>query len=242
MNVNIEIETSLTLAPSTSETPRCFANSKSISGTIRNVSRRPVTQSIPILIAEDDAVSRTVLERNLLSWGHEVTICRDGDEAWVILQRDDCPKIALLDWMMPGFEGPELCRRNKALARPVPTYIILLTAKHGTDSIVAGLESGADDYVTKPFDRAELRSRIRVGENVIRLQQNLVDRVQELEMALGQIKHLSGLLPICAYCKNVRDDQNYWQRVETYVTANSNARFSHGICPDCWNHEVEKVA
>jgi sigma-B regulation protein RsbU (phosphoserine phosphatase) len=218
---------------------RCYVESKSIIGTVPT-GHPP--KPIHILIADDDAVSLKVLERSLIGWGYSVLCCRDGEEAWEILQREDCPKLALLDWMMPGIEGPELCRRTRALARPIPTYVILLTAKTASDNIVAGLESGADDYIVKPFDRAELRSRLRVGERVVELQRGLFERVQELELALGEVKQLSGLLPICAYCKSVRDDQNYWQRVETYITANSNARFSHGICPTCLDQEVEKSA
>jgi hypothetical protein len=93
--------------------------------------------------------------------------------------------------------------------------------------------------VAKPFDQQELMSRLRVGERVVALQQAMADRVRELEDALGQVKQLKGLLPICSYCKSVRDDKNYWQRVETYITAHSDARFSHGICPDCWKGVVE---
>jgi len=192
-----------------------------------------------ILIAEDDVVSRTVLERTLRGWGHEVVVTRDGTQAWEALLADDAPSLAILDWMMPGVEGPEICRRLRALARPVPTYLILLTAKGQTDDIVAGLDSGADDYVTKPFDRQELRSRLRVGERILALQHGLADRVRELEEALGQVKELKGLLPICAYCKAVRDDQNYWHRVETYIAAHPSARFSHGTCPGCWKDVIE---
>ena len=212
-----------------------------ISGTALVPARRVVPPPSPvrILIAEDDAVSRTVLERTLRGWGHEVIVTRDGDEAWAGLLADDAPQLAVLDWMMPGLEGPEVCRRVRALARPVPPYLILLTAKGQTGDVVAGLDSGADDYVTKPFDRAELRSRLRVGERVLGLQQGLADRVQDLEAALGKVKELRGLLPICAYCKAVRDDQNYWHRVETYIAANSAARFSHGICPGCWKDVIE---
>lgn len=194
---------------------------------------------LPVLIADDDLVSLRVLEATLRGWGHEVTAVKDGLAAWEVLRREDRPKLAVIDWMMPGLEGPEVCRRARALGRAVPTYLILLTAKGGTDDVVAGLESGADDYVTKPFDRQELRSRLRVGERVVALQQGLADRVRELERALGQVKQLKGLLPICSYCKKVRDDTNYWQRVETYIAAHSDARFSHGICPDCWKDVIE---
>jgi CheY-like chemotaxis protein len=212
----------------------------SISGTVRQPAARRVTAPPPrVLVAEDDPVSCLVLERTLRGWGYDVVVTRTGTEAWEALLADGAPRLAILDWMMPGLEGPEVCRRVRALAQPIPTYIILLTARGQTDDVVAGLDSGADDYVTKPFDRSELRSRLRVGERVLALQQGLADRVQELEEALGQVKELTGLLPICCYCKAVRDDRNYWHRVETYITAHSAARFSHGICPGCWKDVVE---
>lgn len=209
-----------------------------ISGVVRAAARRaPVP--LRVLIAEDDPVSCTVLERTLRGWGYDVFVTRDGSEAWEALIADDAPPLAILDWMMPGLEGPEVCRRVRALARPIPTYLILLTARGQSDDVATGLDSGADDYVTKPFDRQELRSRLRVGERVLALQQGLAARIAELEHVLGQVKELKGLLPICCYCKAVRDDRNYWHRVETYITAHSAARFSHGICPGCWKDVVE---
>ncbi len=192
-----------------------------------------------VLIADDDAISARVLESTLRQWDYEVQVARDGQAAWELLKQEDAPRLAILDWIMPGLEGPEVCRRVRSLARPMPTYIILLTAKGNPNDIVAGLESGADDYITKPFDRAELHSRLRVGERIVELQAGLALRVRELEEALSQVKTLKGLLPICAYCMKVRDDRNYWQRVETYIATHSNARFSHGICPECWKTIVE---
>lgn len=187
-----------------------------------------------MLIAEDDQISRSVLERTLKKWGHDVIVTCDGLAAWQALRCDDAPKMAILDWMMPGMDGPTICQKTRDLDRQEPTYIILLTAKQQKEDVVIGLESGADDYVVKPFDHQELRSRIRVGERMIALQQKLADRVRKLEVALADVTLLSGLLPICSYCKKVRDDKNYWQEVETYVAAHSDVHFSHGICPSCW--------
>ena len=187
-----------------------------------------------ILIAEDDAVPRTVMERTLSRAGHEVVVTTDGESAYRVLTAQDAPKLAILDWMMPIMDGPEVCRRVRSLARSVPTYMILLTAKTDKNDVVRGLESGADDYVTKPFDLQELRSRIRVGQRMIDLQQRLADRVDELEDALSQVKQLRGLLPICSYCKKIRDGENYWQQVEKYIATHAGVDFSHGICPGCW--------
>ena len=216
------------------------AGTGTISGTFRYPARPKATPpALPVLMAEDDPISARVLSATLRQWGHEPVFAPDGLAAWEILQREDSPKLAIIDWNMPGLEGPEICRRARALARPVPTYIILLTGRGRPEDVVTGLESGADDYVTKPFDRQELRSRLRVGERVVALQQGMADRVRELETLLSQVKQLKGLLPICSYCMKVRDDRNYWQKVETYIAAHSSARCTHGICPDCWRDVVE---
>lgn len=192
-----------------------------------------------ILIAEDDRVSCCVLEATLKRWGHEVIATSDGQAAWEVLQRDDAPPLAVLDWMMPEIDGPEVCRRVRALGRRQPTYLLLLTARQQKEDVVAGLDSGADDYVVKPFDRQELHSRIRVGERIVQLQHGLAERVREQEEALVQVKRLQGLLPICSYCKKVRDDRNYWHQVEQYIGHHSEAKFSHGVCPSCWETIVE---
>jgi CheY-like chemotaxis protein len=115
----------------------------------------------------------------------------------------------------------------------------MLTAKNEKEDVVAGLCAGADDYITKPFNRQELHARIKVGIRIADLQKSVADRVVELELALSRVKQLQGLLPICSYCKKVRDDQNYWQQVDSYISKHSEVAFSHGICPDCYDHLVE---
>jgi phosphoserine phosphatase RsbU/P len=200
-----------------------------------NVNQPEVTNEAPrILVADDDPVSLRVLQKALEKWGHEVVVARDGTEAWQGLMRPEAPEMAILDWMMPGMDGPTICRRARAAPLSSAPYLILLTARTDYLDIAAGLEAGANDYVTKPFHHAELRARVRVGARVLDLQGKLADRVHDLETALSQVKQLRGLLPICMYCKRIRNDGDYWQQVETYISEHTAAEFSHGICPECY--------
>lgn len=186
-----------------------------------------------ILIAEDDNTSRlllkTVLERN----GHEVIACTDGRSALEAIEEPMAPRLAILDWMMPELDGTEVIRSIRSRAATKEMYLILLTAKDQRKDIVDGLDAGADDYLTKPFDRSELLARLRVGIRVLELQSALHARVTELEHALDEIHVLKGLVPICAGCKRIRNDDGYWQEVETYIANRSEVEFSHGMCPDC---------
>ena len=186
-----------------------------------------------VLIAEDDAVSRCLLEATLAKWGYEVIVTTDGLQALEVLSSPDAPSLAILDWMMPGLDGAQVCLKARALAGERLLYMILLTAKGRKEDIVEGLTAGADDYVVKPFDRAELQARMNAGERILRLQAELAARVKELELALANVNLLQGLLPICCYCKKIRDDKNYWQQIDAYVADHSEAQFTHGICPDC---------
>ena len=192
-----------------------------------------------ILIAEDDVVSRRILQLTLNAAGHEVLAVQNGVDALSVFEGEDAPRLAVLDWMMPEMDGLEVCRRVRQRQSVVPIYIILLTAKGGKTDIVEGLEAGANDYVVKPFDRLELLARVKVGETVVNLQESVSAQVKKLEDALAQVKRLQGILPICSYCKHVRDDKNYWQQVETYVTGHSEAEFSHSVCPDCYEKVVQ---
>jgi CheY-like chemotaxis protein len=192
-----------------------------------------------ILIADDDLASGRLLEAILARRGYEVVVARDGKEAWEILQRADAPPIAVLDWLMPGYDGVQLCRMVRGLRDARPIYLILLSGNDRKEDVSEGLEAGADDYITKPFDRNEFLARLKVGARIVQLQQSLAARVDELEEAVTRVSLLQGLLPICCYCKNIRDDKNYWRQVEHYISDNTDVRFSHGICPDCYKKVVE---
>jgi len=186
-----------------------------------------------MLIADDDPVSRRLLQASVEKWGYDATTVVDGTAAWEEMQQPEPPQLLILDWLMPHVDGPELCRRARNTKALRTSYIILLTSRATKSDVVAGLESGADDYITKPFDPGELRARVHVGRRVIDLQNALAERLHHLEEAMARVNQLQGLLPICCYCKKVRDDKNYWHQVESYVARHVDVRFSHGVCPDC---------
>ena len=187
-----------------------------------------------IIIAEDDPVSATLLQTLLTQWDYEVVITENGDDALSVLSADDGPSLAILDWIMPGLSGPDVCRKVRSASTSRPLYLILLTRLGKRDNIVEGLEAGADDYLAKPFDAAELRARVQAGRRVVNLERELHDRVRELEDALANVKQLQGLLPICSYCKKIRDDQDYWHQVDSYIAQHTEVQFSHSICPSCF--------
>lgn len=188
-----------------------------------------------ILIAEDDATSRTILQAVLKKGGYEVVAQSDGLEALEAFKQSDAPDLAILDLIMPKLDGLAVVREVRRIPTSRPPYIIILSTKAETTDVVAGLEAGADDYLVKPFDAAELRARIEVGRRMLDMRATLADKVQELALALEQVKTLRGIVPICANCKNVRDDQGYWSRVENYIREHTEAEFSHAVCPDCMN-------
>ncbi len=194
---------------------------------------------VNILVADDDTLYRKLLEASLRSWNYEVRVAGDGDEAWEVISNTPVPLLTILDWSMPGQDGLELCYRVRALPPSRLVYVILLTGHSAREDVIRGLKAGAHDYITKPCDHEELYARIQVGARMLRLQQNLAERVRELEAALHSVTQLQGLLPMCSYCKSIRNDQNYWEKVEHYIAAHSELEFSHGICPSCYEKVVE---
>ena len=176
-----------------------------------------------ILIAEDEAVSARILKLLLENEGHEVVSVADGSAAWALYHGEPF-RVIISDWTMPGLDGLQFCRKVREHACRDYTYFILLTgADTGRENLRLAMDSGVDDFLSKPVDREVLSMRLRVAERI-------------LEYA-RQIKVLKELLPICMYCKRIRDDGDYWQQVESYIHQHTGSNFSHGICPDCFNHE-----
>jgi two-component system, cell cycle response regulator len=133
-----------------------------------------------VLVAEDDPMFRKILQNWLQSWGYKVIVATDGTEAWSILQQERPPDLLILDWVMPGIDGMELCRRIRERQSPSYQYILVVTANDARQDVVRGLEAGADDYLTKPFDKGELRARLRVGTRILTLQEDLIRAREDL--------------------------------------------------------------
>jgi CheY-like chemotaxis protein len=177
-----------------------------------------------ILIAEDDKISRKLLSKLLISFGHTVIEAENGLDGWTKWLEHKC-SLLISDWIMPDMTGIELCQKIRSVDQPRYTYIIMLTSMAGRDNYNKAMDAGVDDFMTKPFEKDLIYTRIRVAERILNLQQ--------------EISTLSGLLPICSYCKKIRDDNKYWQRVESYLEKISDVKFSHGVCPDCYENTIK---
>jgi DNA-binding response OmpR family regulator len=179
---------------------------------------------VKILAVEDDNVARAILRQVLLRHGHEVLEARDGNEALKILAREPV-RLIVSDWMMPELDGLGLCRavRNRVGADYV--YFILLTGREAdVENQREAIEAGVDDFLTKPIDQQEIWMRLRVAERILRY--------------ATEVRQLEAFLPICGYCKKVRDDHNYWQQIESYINERTGTDFSHSVCPDCYQSVV----
>jgi DNA-binding response OmpR family regulator len=187
-----------------------------------------------ILIADDEPVSRGLARAALSDNGCEIVTAEDGRAAWKAIESRSAPMLAILDRQMPHVDGLELCRRAQQSGAYPPIYIVMVTSAGAPTDLAEGLDAGADDYIPKPFNRAELRARANVGLRMLALQESLARRVADVEAALANVKQLRGLLPMCCYCKKIRVDDTYWQQLEGYLAAHSDAQVSHGICPECF--------
>lgn len=178
-----------------------------------------------ILIVDDDQDSLMLLESILKEDGYKVRLSDNGEEALNLIKKEK-PNLILLDITMPIMDGYTLCKKILGVEDFSHIPIIFLSSKSNSEEIVKGFEVGAVDYVTKPFNHYELLARVKTHLKLIYTQ-------EDLDNALDQVKKLSGLLPICANCKNIRDENGDWTKLEKYINDNSEADFTHGICPTC---------
>lgn len=197
---------------------------------------QPAIQLTPrprVLLAEDEPVTRRLLEAQLTRFGFDVISVADGTVAWELLQSPEAPSLVVLDWNMPGLDGPDVCRRLRQSTRTGYTYMLLITARNAKSDVVQGLSAGADDFVSKPVDPDELHARLRTGERIVRLEQTHAEQVKELQAAADEVRELQGMIPICMHCKRIRNQSQIWEKVETYIEQRSAAKFSHALCAEC---------
>ena len=174
---------------------------------------------LKILVADDDPVAAKILQRALESFGHEVVLTASGVQAWEAFDREPV-RVVVSDWLMPGMDGLALCSKVRERPKTPYTYFILLTSREtGAENYTLATDAGVDDFLTKPLDRPTIQMRLRVADRILRY--------------ATEIRQLKDLIPICAYCRKIRNDGNYWQMVETYISEQTGSNFTHGICPDC---------
>ena len=179
---------------------------------------------VKILAVEDDPVARAILRQALIRLGHEVVDACDGVEALKVLEKEPV-RVIVSDWMMPEMDGLGLCRAVRGRVHADYVYFILLTGREAdVDNQREAIEAGVDDFLTKPLDLQEIWMRLRVAERILRF--------------ATEVRQLEAFLPICGYCKKVRDDQNYWQQIESYINERTGTDFSHSVCPDCYQRVV----
>jgi len=175
-----------------------------------------------VLIAEDDMVASRVLEAALRKLGHEALVANDGESAWQILQTESV-RTVVSDWQMPRLDGLDLCRRVRKREGDYVYFILLTHMEASEKNLEEATDAGVDDFLAKPINSTQLWMRLRVAERILGF--------------TTEVRQLESFLPICGYCKKVRDDQNYWQQIEEYINTRTGTNFSHGVCPEC----IEKV-
>jgi phosphoserine phosphatase RsbU/P len=180
-----------------------------------------------ILVAEDDPISCMILKTVLEKFGYEPVIACDGAEAWEKFNQEPT-RLIVSDWMMPGLDGLALCEKVRARSQTLYTYFILLTANRTSpENYALATAAGVDDFLTKPLDREAIRMRLAVAERILKY--------------TAEIRKLQEMIPICVYCRKVRDEHDYWDMVESYIQKETGSRFSHGACPECCEKELERL-
>lgn len=187
----------------------------------------------PIILIVDDVPKNLQVLGNILNKnGYKISAALNGEQALKIIDKAK-PDLILLDIMMPGMSGFDVIKKIKSIDEIKEIPVIFLTAKTEKEDVIQGIELGAVDYLTKPFNSTELLARVKNHLELKLSRDRLRKLNHDLQKALDEIKTLKGLVPICANCKKIRDDDGFWQEVEHYVAAHTEAEFSHGICPTC---------
>jgi len=176
-----------------------------------------------ILIVEDDPIAGAVLEASLRQFGHQVDHRGDGLAGWQRFQAGPY-RIVISDWLMPGLDGLELCRRIRAGGGDYTYFILLSNLTNSGNNLDQAMAAGVDDFLPKPVNEAELKARLHVASRILNY--------------ATEVRQLQEIIPICGYCRKLRDDQNYWSQVEEYFKTHAGASFSHGVCPDCYDRVV----
>jgi phosphoserine phosphatase RsbU/P len=172
-----------------------------------------------ILIVEDDAIAGAVLEASLTALGHEVELAVNGTDGWNRF-RGETRRLVISDWKMPGLDGLELCRRIRERGGDYTYFILLSNLANSAENMDQAMAAGADDFLSKPVKTSELKARLHVAERILNY--------------ATQVRQLQEIIPICGYCRKMRDDKNYWSQVEEYIGKQTGSEFSHGVCPDCY--------
>ncbi|MES2696701.1 MAG: response regulator [Verrucomicrobiota bacterium] len=178
-----------------------------------------------ILAVDDTPVAQLVLAGALKAQGHEVSVASDGEEAWAALEADRSVRVVVCDWRLPRLDGLELCRRVREKREDYVSFILLTQEQSSSENLEDAYAAGVDDFLSKPVDPGRLKHSLHVAARIVDF--------------TSEIKRLRSFIPICCYCKKVREDGDYWKQIETYISERMDTRFSHGICPDCYVHEIE---
>ena len=185
-----------------------------------------------VLVVDDTPGNLQILSEVLAAEGYQVRVAVNGEAALASVAAAR-PDLVLLDVRMPGITGLDVCRLLKSNESQRSIPVIFLSAASEPEDIVAGFEAGGADYVTKPFRVVELLARVRAHLEIHEAREYQARLISELKEALANVELLSGLVPICAHCKKIRNDSGFWQQMESYIEKHSMAKFSHGMCPDC---------
>ena len=192
----------------------------------------PDLQARSILVVDDDIANLKIMAAYLRESGYDSIIAQDGENA-LKKARSVRPDLILMDVLMPGMNGFETCRRMKSYEDIKDIPLLFMTALSDIENKVKGFDAGGVDYITKPIQEREMLMRIETHLTLRNLQKNLEEKNDRLQKALDEVNMLRGILPICASCKKIRDDQGYWNQSEAYIENHSDALFSHGLCPGC---------